>query len=113
MSRHFQMGAIPMEKWILVNFLYRFNMLLTHIPHTTCISNKTSHLRHQAIGTSAKGHGTKIFLQLFFHMTLITVSWQNLVKPILFSLKLGMGHVVFFFFFFFFYINIKHGTKTF
>ena len=70
MSRHFQMGAIPMEKWILVNFLYRFNMLLTHIPHTTCISNKTSHLRHQAIGTSAKGHGTKIFLQLFFHIFL-------------------------------------------
>ena len=29
MSRHFQMGAIPMEKWILVNFLYRFNMQLT------------------------------------------------------------------------------------
>ena len=27
--RHFQMGAIPMENWILVNFLYRFNMLLT------------------------------------------------------------------------------------
>jgi hypothetical protein len=28
-SRHFQMGVIPMENWILVNFLYRFNMLLT------------------------------------------------------------------------------------
>jgi hypothetical protein len=27
--RHFQMGVIPMENWILVNFLYRFNMLLT------------------------------------------------------------------------------------
>ena len=27
--RHFQMGAIPMENCILVNFLYRFNMLLT------------------------------------------------------------------------------------
>jgi hypothetical protein len=27
--RHFQMGVIPMEKWILVNFLYRLNMLLT------------------------------------------------------------------------------------
>ena len=26
--RHFQMGVIPMENWILVNFLYRFNMLL-------------------------------------------------------------------------------------
>jgi hypothetical protein len=25
--RHFQMGAIPIENWILVNFLYRFNML--------------------------------------------------------------------------------------
>jgi hypothetical protein len=25
--RHFQMGVIPMENWILVNFLYRFNML--------------------------------------------------------------------------------------
>ena len=27
--RHFQMCAIPMENCILVNFLYRFNMLLT------------------------------------------------------------------------------------
>jgi hypothetical protein len=27
-SRHFQLGVIPMENWILVNFLYRFNMLL-------------------------------------------------------------------------------------
>ena len=26
--RHFQMGVIPVENWILVNFLYRFNMLL-------------------------------------------------------------------------------------
>ena len=25
---HFQMGVIPMENWILVNFLYIFNMLL-------------------------------------------------------------------------------------
>ncbi len=25
--RYFQMGVIPMENWILVNFLYRFNML--------------------------------------------------------------------------------------
>jgi hypothetical protein len=27
--RHFQMGVIPMENCILVNVLYRFNMLLT------------------------------------------------------------------------------------
>ena len=26
---HFQMGVIPMENWILVNFLYIFNMLLS------------------------------------------------------------------------------------
>jgi hypothetical protein len=26
--RHFQMGVIPMENWILVKFLYRFIMLL-------------------------------------------------------------------------------------
>jgi hypothetical protein len=26
--RHFQMGVISMENWILVNFLYKFNMLL-------------------------------------------------------------------------------------
>ena len=25
------MGVIPMENWILVNFLYRFNMLLTEV----------------------------------------------------------------------------------
>ena len=31
-----------------------------------------------------------------FHGTSVTFSWQNLVKPILFSLKLGMGYVVFF-----------------
>ena len=26
--KQIQMGVIPMENWILVNFLYRFNMLL-------------------------------------------------------------------------------------
>jgi hypothetical protein len=29
MPRHFQIGVIPVENWILVNFHYRFNMLLT------------------------------------------------------------------------------------
>ena len=37
-----------------------------------------------------------IFATFCFHGTSVTFSWQNLVKPILFSLKLGMGHVVFF-----------------
>ena len=26
--RHFQMGVIPMENWIIVKFLYSFNVLL-------------------------------------------------------------------------------------
>ena len=26
--RHYQMGVIPLENWIIVNFLYGFNMLL-------------------------------------------------------------------------------------
>lgn len=40
--RHFQMGVIPMENWILVNFLYRFNMLLTEAGEGGGIySNKT------------------------------------------------------------------------
>lgn len=38
--RHFQMGVIPMENWILVNFLYRFNMLLTEA-RGGIYSNKT------------------------------------------------------------------------
>jgi hypothetical protein len=29
MPRHFEMSVIPMENYILVNFLYIFNMLLT------------------------------------------------------------------------------------
>ena len=40
-SRHFQMGVIPMENWILVNFLYRFNMLLTEGGGEVVYSNKT------------------------------------------------------------------------
>jgi hypothetical protein len=40
-SRHFQLGVIPMENWILVNFLYRFNMLLAETEGGGCIySNK-------------------------------------------------------------------------
>jgi len=41
--RHFQMGVIPMENWILVNFLYRFNMLLTEARGVGVViySNKT------------------------------------------------------------------------
>jgi hypothetical protein len=31
MPRHFQMDVIPMENCILMNFLYRFNMLLTEV----------------------------------------------------------------------------------
>ena len=39
--RYFQMGVIPMENWILVNFLYRFNMLLTEAGKGGIYSNKT------------------------------------------------------------------------
>ena len=41
--RHFQMGVIPMENRILVNFLYRFNMLLTEAGGGGAViySNKT------------------------------------------------------------------------
>jgi hypothetical protein len=35
------MGVIPMENWILVNFLYRFNMLLTEAWGGGIYSNKT------------------------------------------------------------------------
>ena len=41
MPRHFQMGVIPMENWILVNFLYRCNMLLTEAGEGGVYSNKT------------------------------------------------------------------------
>ena len=39
--RHFQMGVIAMKNCILVNFHYRFNMLLTEAGVGGIYSNKT------------------------------------------------------------------------
>jgi hypothetical protein len=57
--------------------------------------------RDQAIGTSAKGHGTKICLQHVFMGLQV------------FLAEFGKTYIIFIEMRHFFFINIEHGTKTF
>jgi hypothetical protein len=71
--RHFQMGEIPMENWILVNFLYRFNMLLTEAGKGGIYSNKTMFINVLV----------KWFKKTIVHMLSIklSISRFQIVKP--------------------------------